>query len=427
MSLFKQAVKEVSQSLNPLFIKIPKYHKYLNIIQHPEKVIGFKVLWENDNGILQVNNGYRVQFNSALGPYKGGLRFHPSVTLDTIKFLGFEQIFKNALTGLAMGGGKGGSDFDPKNKSDAEIRRFCDAFMTNLYKYIGPDTDIPAGDIGVGSREVGYMYGTYKRMSNTHTGVLTGKDMLFGGSYLRPEATGYGTVYFLEKMLEYNKEQICGKNIIITGSGNVAQYALEKVVELGGNVLSVSDSNGSLIFNKHVSLSDLEEIQNIKLLGKSLECLDINANFHLKKKPWQCINDNVDIILPCATQNEINLEDSKHINTIGVKYIAEGANMATTPDAIDFFHKNNIMYGLGKAANLGGVGVSGLEMSQNSQRQVWTKEEVDNKLKNMMNNCFDICIHKAEEYKDPGNLLLGANIASFLKVTEAMEKQGILY
>lgn len=424
MTLFNQAVKEVAESLVPLFKKNSNYKNYFNIMTFPEKTIGFRVLWENDKGNIQVNNGYRVQFNSALGPYKGGLRFHPSVNLDTIKFLGFEQIFKNSLTGLAIGGGKGGSDFDPKGKSDTEIKRFCKSFMGNLYKYIGENTDIPAGDIGVGSREIGYMYGEYKNLTNTHTGVLTGKDILFGGSYLRPEATGYGVIYFLEKMLEYNKETIYNKNILITGSGNVAQYAVEKVSELGGNVLSMSDSVGTLIFEKSINKSQLKQIQDIKLLGKSLQTLDINATHYIKKKPWQCFSQNIDIVLPCATQNEINLQDAKHLHKIGVKYVVEGSNMGTTPDAIHFLQKKNIMYGLGKAANLGGVGVSGLEMSQNSQRQIWTKEDVDKKLKTMMTNCFNICVETAAQYDKPTDLVLGANIASFLKITQAMKKQG---
>lgn len=432
MALFKQAVKEVADSLKPIFNKNPHYKKYFNIMTYPERTVGFRVLWEDDTGKLQINNGYRVQFNSALGPYKGGLRFHQSVSLDTIKFLGFEQIFKNSLTGLAMGGGKGGSDFDPKGKSDAEIRRFCKAFMGNLYKHIGPDTDIPAGDIGVGGREVGYMYGEYKKLTNTHTGVLTGKDMLFGGSLLRPEATGYGTVYFLEKMLQYQKEEIAGKNILITGSGNVAQYAVEKVNELGGNVLSVSDSRGSLIFNNSIEPSQLKQIQDIKLEGKPLEYLDIDATYYQGKKPWFCFDDHmkslkIDIVLPCATQNEVLLKDAKQIEKLGVNYIAEGSNMGTSPDAVMFLHSKNIMYGLGKAANLGGVGVSGLEMSQNSQRQTWSRDEVDNKLKIMMSECFDICVETAKIYGKDTDLVLGANIASFLKISEAMEKQGIIY
>tara|TARA_B100001123_G_scaffold449736_2_gene616379 strand:+ start:1293 stop:2576 length:1284 start_codon:yes stop_codon:yes gene_type:complete len=427
MSLFKQAVKEIVVSLKPVFNKNPQYKQYFNIMTYPERAIKFRVLWENDHGKLQVNNGYRIQFNSSLGPYKGGLRFHPSVTMDTVKFLGFEQIFKNALTGLPMGGGKGGSDFDPKGKSDAEIRRFCKSFMGNLHKYIGPDTDVPAGDIGVGGREIGYMYGEYKKLSNTHTGVLTGKDMLFGGSRLRPEATGYGTVYFLEKMLYYNKEQIAGKNVIITGSGNVSQYAVEKVVELGGNVMSVSDSKGSLIFNNNINNSQLKQIQDIKLKGMSLESLDIDASYYSGSKPWNEIESNVDIVLPCATENEVNIQDAKRINELGVKYVAEGSNMGTTADAVHFFQMNNIMYGLGKAANLGGVSVSGLEMSQNSQKAVWTKEDVDQKLKLIMSDCFDICIETSQEYGKSNDLVLGANIASFLKVSEAMEKQGILF
>ena len=427
MSLFKQAVKEVSTSLKPVFHKNPQYKQYFNVMTYPERTIGFRVLWEDDRGKLQVNNGYRVQFNSSLGPYKGGLRFHPSVTMDTVKFLGFEQIFKNALTGLAMGGGKGGSNFNPKGKSDAEIRRFCKSFMGNLYKYIGPDTDVPAGDIGVGGREIGYMYGEYKKLSNTHTGVLTGKDMLFGGSHLRPEATGYGTVYFLEKMLHHNKEQIAGKNVIITGSGNVSQYAVEKVIELGGNVMSVSDSKGSLIFNNNISTSQLKQIQDIKLEGKTLESLDIDASYYSRSKPWNVIKKNVDIVLPCATENEVDFQDAKRINKLGVKYVAEGSNMGTTADAVNFFQVHNIMYGLGKAANLGGVSVSGLEMSQNSQRQVWDKEEVDKKLKQIMSNCFDTCIETSREYGKSNDLVLGANISAFLKVSESMEKQGILF
>jgi glutamate dehydrogenase (NADP+) len=426
-SLFKQATTEVYDSLLPVFSKKPHYKDYFKIITVPERTVSFRVLWDDDKGKQHVNNGYRVQFNSALGPYKGGLRFHPSVDLDTIKFLGFEQIFKNSLTGLAMGGGKGGSDFDPKGKSDAEIRRFCKAFMSNLYREIGPDTDIPAGDIGVGGREIGYLYGEYKRLTRTHVGVLTGKDQLFGGSKLRPEATGFGTVYYLQSMLKYKNDTMKNKNVIITGSGNVAQYAVEKSLELGAKVKSVSDSRGSLIFSDSINHTELMSIQDLKLRGLSLENHETSGTFYKDSKPWDIITEPVDIVLPCATQNEVILQDANKIVSLGAKYVAEGSNMGTDHEGVEYFSKNGVFYAPGKASNLGGVGVSGLEMSQNSQRMKWTNQEVDEKLKNMMDNCFNICVKTAEEYESPDNLVVGSNIASFLIVTEAMEKQGILY
>ena len=430
MTLFRQAVKEVSTSLKPLFEKSPKHLAYFQIMQHPEKVHKFRVLWENDQGVLKVNQGYRVQFNSALGPYKGGLRFHPSVTEDTVKFLGFEQIFKNALTGLDMGGAKGGSDFDPKGKSDAEIRRFCKEFMTSLYPHIGPTTDVPAGDIGVGGREIQYMYGEWVRRTSTHGGVLTGKDMLFGGSHLRPEATGYGVVYFLENMLNREHKKVEDQRVLITGSGNVAQYAAEKVMDMGGEVRSMSDSTGSLIFSSGMTLDDMHLIQKIKTKGGSLKEFNTHhhAAYHVNKKPWQVVDTKtIDVVFPCATQNEVTEDDALQMIEIGVRYVVEGSNMSSTSEAVDILHHHKVAYGLGKAANLGGVGVSGLEMSQNAQRQTWAREDVDTKLKEMMRCCYETCSNTAERYGEAHNLVLGANIASFLKVSEAMEKQGTLY
>lgn len=435
MSLFKQAVFEVEHSLKHLFKKSPKHEHYFNYMKHPERVISFPVSWEDDEGKQHVNKGYRVQFNSALGPYKGGLRFHPTVTEDTVKFLGFEQIFKNALTGINMGGAKGGSDFDPKGKSENEIRRFSQSFMRQLYPYIGPETDVPAGDIGVGHNEIQYMYGEYVRINKRHCGALTGKDMLFGGSELRPEATGYGLVYFLENMLKHKGEKLEGKRVSITGSGNVAQFAAKKVLELGGNVVSLSDSTGTLIC-EHIDLDDIKTISKIKSDRKSLSKFENKLLFDYNKKVWSQFHPNVkpwdilesfDIVLPCATQNEIDLKDSKKIVKLGAKFVAEGSNMSTTPDAVDYFKDKDVFYGLGKAANLGGVGVSGLEMSQNAQMEKWDKEKVDERLKLMMKNCFDTCIETSEEYGEKDNLVLGSNIASFLKVTEAMEKQGTVF
>jgi glutamate dehydrogenase (NADP+) len=433
MALFKQAVLEVSTSLKPLFKQSPKHLSYFELLQHPEKVHKFRVLWENDKGELEVNRGYRVQFNSALGPYKGGLRFHPSVCEDTVKFLGFEQLFKNALTGVALGGAKGGSDFDPKGKSNAEIRRFCKAFMGNLYPYIGPTIDVPAGDIGVGGREIQYMYGEWLERTSVHGGVLTGKDMLFGGSHLRPEATGFGVVYFLENMLQSKNRMVEDQRVAITGSGNVAQYAAKKVLELGGEVVSMSDSKGSLLFHNGMNLGDLYAIQKLKDKGGSLsEMQDYDlphTTYHSKAKPWDAMLDSekVDVVLPCATQNEVGRRDVERFQELGVRYVVEGSNMSSTPEAVDIMHNNSIEYGLGKASNLGGVGVSGLEMSQNAQRQVWSADEVDRKLKEMMQTCYQTCYKTSIAYNQPNNLVVGANIASFLKVSEAMEKQGTLY
>ncbi|KAG9044700.1 hypothetical protein FS837_007676, partial [Tulasnella sp. UAMH 9824] len=404
---FEQALNEIASTLGPLFERKPEYRKALDVSQVPERVVQFRVVWEDDAGNMQVNRGYRVQFNSALGPYKGGLRFHPSVNLSILKFLGFEQIFKNALTGLMMGGGKGGADFDPKGKSDNEIRKFCFAFMQELSRHIGADTDVPAGDIGVGGREVAYMFGAYKRYRNEFTGVLTGKGMSFGGSNIRPEATGYGLVYYVGHMLaqlptppDYN-----GKRVLISGSGNVAQYAALKVIELGGTVLSLSDSKGALIAKdaKGFTVDDISNIANIKLERKYLVDYVQSGNvaerfeYHEGRRPWTLV-DKVDIALPSATQNEVSKEEAEALVNAGCKIVAEGSNMGSTQEAIDVFEANRaksgpngLWYAPGKAANCGGVAVSGLEMAQNSQRLQWTSQEVDEKLKCIMKNCYEIC------------------------------------
>jgi glutamate dehydrogenase (NADP+) len=444
---FQQALNEISSTLGPLFERKPEYRKALAVSEVPERVVQFRVVWEDDAGNMQVNRGYRVQFNSALGPYKGGLRFHPSVNLSILKFLGFEQIFKNALTGLMMGGGKGGADFDPKGKSDNEIRKFCYAFMQELSRHIGADTDVPAGDIGVGGREVAYMFGAYKKYRNEFTGVLTGKGMSFGGSNIRPEATGYGLVYYVGHMLaqlpqptDYN-----GKRVLISGSGNVAQYAALKVIELGGSVLSLSDSKGALIAKdaKGFTVDDISAIANIKLERKYLVDYVQSGNvaerfeYHEGARPWTLV-DKVDIALPSATQNEVSKEEAQALVAAGCKVVAEGSNMGSTQDAIDVFEAsransgpNGIWYAPGKAANCGGVAVSGLEMAQNSQRLQWTHEEVDEKLKGIMKNCYEICYNTGKEYAAQNqpegtlpSLVMGANIAGFIKVADAMRAQG---
>lgn len=443
---FQQAYDELVSAVedSTLFQENPEYKKVIPVVSVPERVIQFRVAWENDKGEIEVNNGYRVQFNSALGPYKGGLRFHPSVNLSILKFLGFEQIFKNALTGLLMGGGKGGCDFDPKGRSDAEIRRFCFAFMRGLSRYIGADTDVPAGDIGVGGREIGFLFGAYKAMQNNFTGILTGKGLLFGGSLIRPEATGYGVVYYVEKMIEkasQGKESFKDKRVAISGSGNVAQYAALKVIELGGIVVSLSDSRGTLIFPDNVNAGQVRIIADSKLKFKSLEQIaKDNADYFqgveyiAGARPWEHVGA-VDVALPSATQNEISGEEAKALVDAGCKFIAEGSNMGSTKEAIDVFEANRpngVWYAPGKAANCGGVAVSGLEMAQNSQRVQWTAEEVDSKLKNIMYTCFDNCYNTAVKYsneKTDGlpSLLKGANIAGFIKVADAMFDQGDVF
>lgn len=442
---FEQAYNELLSTLkdSTLFEKRPDLEKVIPIVSVPERVIQFRVVWENDAGEVQVNRGYRVQFNSSLGPYKGGLRFHPTVNLSILKFLGYEQIFKNALTGLNMGGGKGGSDFDPKGKSDSEIRRFCYAFMTELHRHIGADTDVPAGDINVGGREIGFLFGAYKKYSNSWEGVLTGKGLSWGGSLIRPEATGFGVVYYVEKMIEYStqgKESFKGKRVAISGSGNVAQYAALKVIELGGIVASLSDSKGAFIAKEGVSFTPAEiaEIAELKLKRKSLS--DVAEKYADKftyiegARPWVHVG-KVDVALPSATQNEVSGEEAAALVAAGCKFIAEGSNMGSTQEAIDVFEAERlkspkgIWYAPGKAANAGGVAVSGLEMAQNSQRSSWSTQEVDQKLKEIMVNIFNNCVNTAVEYSSEKgdalpSLVKGANIAGFVKVAEAMHNHG---
>jgi glutamate dehydrogenase (NADP+) len=425
---FLQAVKEVLDSLGPVLEKHPEYvdAKILERIVEPERQIMFRVPWQDDKGNVQVNRGFRFEFNSALGPYKGGLRFHPTVTASILKFLGFEQIFKNALTTLPMGGGKGGCDFDPKGKSDNEVMRFCQSFMTELCRHIGPDTDVPAGDIGVGGREIGFMFGQYKRIRNEFTGVLTGKALNWGGSLIRTEATGYGCVYLAEEMLKTRNESFDGKICTVSGSGNVAQYTVEKLTQLGAKAVSLSDSSGSIYDPDGIDAEKLAfvlELKNIRR-GRIKEYADkFGAEYRQGKRPWDI---KCDCAFPSATQNEIDGEDAKTLLKNGCTLVAEGANMPSTPEAVEQFLAQKILYGPGKAANAGGVATSGLEMSQNSLRLSWTREEVDERLHNIM-----IAVHKqsydaAEEYGQPGNLVMGANIAGFTKVADAMLDQGLV-
>ncbi|KMJ93113.1 NADP-specific glutamate dehydrogenase [Clostridium botulinum C] len=424
---FHQAVKEVLHSLVPVMEKHPEYieNGILERIVEPERQIMFRVPWVDDNGKVRVNRGFRVQFNSAIGPYKGGLRFHPSVNLSIIKFLGFEQIFKNSLTGLPIGGGKGGSDFDPKGKSDMEIMRFCQSFITELYKYIGQDTDVPAGDIGVGGREVGYMYGQYKRIRSMYeAGVLTGKGLTFGGSLARTEATGYGLVYFVNEMLQDKGMNFEGKKVVVSGSGNVATYAIQKVQMLGGTVVACSDSDGYIYDKNGINLDTLKQIKEVERKRvKEYIKYHPEAEYHEGKGIW---NIPCDIALPCATQNELNEEDAKVLVKNGVIAVGEGANMPSTLEAISVFLENGILFAPAKAANAGGVAVSALEMSQNSMRYSWSFEEVDEKLHNIMKNIYKNAIECAEKYGHKDNLVVGANIAGFIKVAEAMLAQGIV-
>ena len=424
---FIQAVTEVLQSLEPVIEAHPEYEEaaLLERIVEPERVIMFRVPWVDDNGKVQVNRGFRVQFNSAIGPYKGGLRLHPSVNLGIIKFLGFEQIFKNSLTTLPMGGGKGGSDFDPKGKSDGEVMRFCQSFMTELCRHIGPDCDVPAGDIGTGGREIGYMFGQYKRIRDEFSGVLTGKGLTYGGSLARTEATGFGLCYFTDEMLKANGKSFKGQTVIISGSGNVAIYATKKATELGGKVVTVSDSNGYIYDPDGIDLDVVKQIKEVER-GRIKEYVNRtshkNAEYH-EGSVWGA-KIKADIALPCATQNEINGDFAKNLAANGVYAVAEGANMPSTPDAIEVYFDNKMLYGPAKAANAGGVATSGLEMSQNSIRYSWTFEEVDEKLHNIMVSIFKSCDEAAKEYGMPGNYMAGANIAGFLKVAEAMKAQG---
>ena len=423
---FIQAVTEVFTSLEPVAEKHPEYveNGIFERIVEPERQIIFRVPWVDDNGKVQVNRGYRVEFNSAIGPYKGGLRFHPSVNISIIKFLGFEQIFKNALTTLPMGGGKGGSDFDPKGKSDGEVMRFCQSFMTELSRHIGPNTDVPAGDIGVGGREIGYMFGQYKRLRNEFSGTLTGKGLKWGGSLVRTEATGYGLCYFTQAMLQEHGTSFEGKTVVISGSGNVAIYACEKATQLGAKVVALSDSNGYVYDPNGIQLDVVKDIKEVKR-GRSKEYAERveGAEYHEGKGIWSV---KCDIALPCATQNELNGEDAKTLAANGCAAVCEGANMPCTPEAIDVFTEKGIWYAPGKASNAGGVATSGLEMSQNSLRLSWTFEEVDARLKSIMEEIFKTCSETAKEYGMEGNYMAGANIAGFIKVADSMLAQGIV-
>ena len=425
---FMQAVKEIAENVLPYIVSKDIYHgkNILMRMVEPERVLMFRVNWVDDNGEIQVNRGYRVQMNSAIGPYKGGLRFHPTVNLSILKFLALEQVFKNSLTTLPMGAGKGGSDFDPKGKSDGEVMRFCQSFMTELYRYIGPNTDVPAGDIGVGGREIGYMFGQYKKLKKEFTGVLTGKGLSWGGSLIRPEATGYGTVYFAENMLNHVSNTIKGKTVIISGSGNVAQYAAEKCIQLSAKVISMSDSSGTIYDSDGIDTEKLNFIMDLKNIkrGRINEYIKKypNAVFFKNKTPWEI---KCDIALPCATQNELNEDDAKNLVKNGCICVSEGANMPCEPNAIKIFKLNKILYAPGKASNAGGVAVSGLEMAQNSLRYSWSREEVDSKLKEIMKDIHNSCLIHGQE-KNYVNYEKGANIAGFIKVADAMLAQGVV-
>lgn len=426
---FLQAVEEVAETVIPYIVKNDIYHgkNILLRMVEPERVVTFRVCWVDDTGEIQVNRGYRVQMNSAIGPYKGGLRFHPTVNMSILKFLAFEQVFKNSLTTLPMGGGKGGSDFDPKGKSDNEIMRFCHSFMSELFRHIGPNSDVPAGDIGVGGREIGFLFGMYKKLRNEFTGVLTGKGESWGGSLIRPEATGYGAVYFAEKMLETKGDSFKGKNVVISGSGNVAQYAAEKVIQLGGKVLTLSDSSGHIYDSDGIDsekLAFVMQLKNVKR-GRISEYLEVfpNAEFIQGKTPWGI---TCDIALPCATQNELNEDDANVLIDNGCLCVSEGANMPSTKEAITAFHKAKILFAPGKASNAGGVATSGLEMTQNSLRYKWSREEVDEKLKEIMANIHDACIEYGQDDDGYVDYVKGANIAGFVKVADAMLAQGVV-
>lgn len=425
---FIQAVQEVAETVIPYIVQHDIYHgkNILLRMVEPERLISFRVAWVDDDGEIHVNRGYRIQMNSAIGPYKGGLRFHPTVNASVLKFLAFEQVFKNSLTTLPMGGGKGGSDFNPKGKSDDEIMRFCHAFMTELCRHIGPNTDIPAGDIGVGAREIGFLFGMYKKIRNEFTGVLTGKGLSWGGSLIRPEATGYGTVYFADSMLKTKNETFEGKKVVISGSGNVAQYAAEKVLHLGGKVLTLSDSAGYIYDKEGIDEEKLAFVMDLKnnKRGRISEYADkyASAEYHQGETPWKV---ECDIALPCATQNELNGDDAKTLIKNGCIAVAEGANMPSTPEAIHAFHDAKILFAPGKASNAGGVATSGLEMSQNSLRISWTREEVDKRLKGIMSDIHDACMQYGDE-DGYCNYVKGANIAGFVKVADAMLAQGVI-
>jgi glutamate dehydrogenase (NADP+) len=430
---FHQAVEEVLDSLGPVIEANPAYIDVVRGMVEPERVIQFRVPWYDDDDNLHVNRGFRVQFNSAIGPYKGGLRFHPSVNLSILKFLGFEQVFKNSLTGLPMGGGKGGSDFDPKGKSDAEVKRFCQSFMMELWRHIGADLDVPAGDIGVGGREIGFLFGMYRKLANEFTGVLTGKGRSYGGSRIRPEATGYGLVYFAREMLATKGTSFEGATVAISGSGNVAQFACEKVIELGGKPVTMSDSSGYIHDSSGIDREKLDWIMDLKnnRRGRMKEYAErFDGVDYTESKPEPNLNQlwssKVDVALPCATQNEVNGDEAKMLVDGGVTAVAEGANMPCTPEAVDCFLSNGVMFAPGKASNAGGVATSGLEMSQNSLRMSWSREEVDQKLESIMINIHKNTHATAERFGMPGNYVAGANIAGFLKVAESTMAQGIL-
>lgn len=429
---FLQAVREVFDSLAPVLEQRPEYieGRILERMAEPERQIIFRVPWVDDSGVPHVNRGIRVQFNSAIGPYKGGLRFHPSVNLGILKFLGFEQVYKNALTSLPMGGGKGGSDFDPKGKSDGEVMRFCQSFMTELYRHIGADTDVPAGDIGIGAREIGFMFGQYKRLRNEFTGVFTGKNLNWGGSLIRPEATGYGSVYFAQEMLATVGDSLAGKRCVISGSGNVAQYTAEKLIQLGAVPVSFSDSQGTIHDPAGIDEEKLAYVMHLKNVrrGRIREYADkfsgkYGVEYHESATPWRI---PCDCAFPSATQNELDGKDAKHLLDNGCRLVSEGANMPSTPEAVDLFIDTKILYGPGKAANAGGVSTSGLEMSQNSMRLNWSREEVDGRLREIMTNIHRNCHETAEAFGMPGNYVAGANIAGFVKVADSMLDQGVV-
>jgi len=432
---FLQAVAEVAETVAPVLEKHPEYRKakVLERMVEPERTVMFRVPWVDDKGEVQVNRGYRIEMNSAIGPYKGGFRFHPSVNLSILKFLGFEQVYKNALTTLPMGGGKGGSNFDPKGKSDVEVMRFCQSFMCEIFRHLGPNTDVPAGDIGVGAREIGYLFGMYKKLRNEFTGVLTGKGLEWGGSLIRPEATGYGTVYFAAEMLATRDDTLAGKTCLVSGSGNVAQFAVEKILDLGGTAVTLSDSSGYIYDESGITREKLDYVKYLKNVERGRikeyaekypEAVYTAVDPDLGYNPlW---NHKVDCAFPCATQNEINGADAQNLVDNGVYLVSEGANMPTVPAGVDLFVEHKLLYAPGKAANAGGVSVSGLEMTQNSLRLSWTREEVDNYLKRIMKDIHSACVNASEEYGVPGNYVAGANIAGFVKVARAMMAQGVV-
>ncbi|MDA8547421.1 NADP-specific glutamate dehydrogenase [Flavobacteriaceae bacterium] len=425
---FMQAVTEVAETVIPYIVSQDIYYGQNILLRmvEPERVVSFRVAWIDDNEEIQVNRGYRIEMNSAIGPYKGGLRFHPTVNLSILKFLAFEQVFKNALTTLPMGGGKGGSDFDPKGKSDTEVMRFCQSFMTELFRHIGPNKDIPAGDIGVGGREIGYLFGQYKRLKNEFSGVLTGKGVSWGGSLIRPEATGYGVVYFIDEMLKASNQDLKGKSVVISGSGNVAQYATEKCIHMGAKVLTLSDSSGYIYDNNGINQEKLQYIMELKNVKRERISAYVKkypkAEFHANKKPWSV---KCDIAIPCATQNELNINDAKVLIKNGCKTVGEGANMPCTSDAVNLFLENKVLYAPGKASNAGGVAVSGLEMAQNSLKYTWSREVVDGKLKDIMSDIHSSCL-KYGSSKGHVNYVKGSNIAGFVKVADAMLAQGVV-